>query len=316
MATRILAWIAIIGVGIGALYAFELARVPCREALAYSVGQFDIRFGISETDFRIALAEAEQPWEAALGRDLFRYDPQALFPVNLIFDERQQRTIDGQKLDSEWAAVQSKQTSIKGRYDVFSSELEKTRRDYDAFVATFEKRLAQYNARVNEWNSGPRTNENDLEWLQAEAKALKRDKAVIETKRGRVNALVAEVNRSAKEEERVVERFNAQVETFTEQYGSEGEFDQGIYDGASINIYQFDNRDHLRMVLVHELGHALGIDHVTNARSIMYPVMGVQDVQNLQLSNEDRSALAAACAVTAWDLMLRDTREAWSLVSR
>lgn len=315
MIIRIFTWIIIVGAGIGALYAFESARVPCQRALTYSIGQFDTRFGITQDEFRAAIVRAEAPWEAAFGRDLFQYDPEALFPVNLVFDERQARTIDGQRLESELENVQSKQATIKGRYDANVAALTKRRAEYDARAKAFEKALDRYNARVAEWNDSDRSDEDELDWLRDEERRLARDQREIETLRQKVNALVAEVNRYAKEDEKVVERYNTQVETFTETYGTGDVFDQGVYEGTSIDIYQFDDREHLEMVLVHELGHALGIEHVGNPKSIMYPVMGEQDVKNLQLSNEDREALNDVCAVTAWDLLLRDTRTAWSLLS-
>lgn len=316
MLKRSIIWIIILGAGIGTLYAFESTRVPCQQALAYSVGQFDPRFGITEDEFRQAIASAEQPWEEALGRDLFRYEAGALFPVNLIFDERQARTIDGQALDHEWAAVQSQQTTIKGKYDAFSAELAKARQKYDASAATFDTRLGRYNDRVDAWNRGARTDQDELEGIQSEEKRLRQDQAALEKERDRVNALVTEVNRYAKEGEKVVDRYNERVNDFTATYGTEGSFDQGVYEGTGIDIYQFDDREHLRMVLIHELGHALGIAHVVNnPASIMYPVMGAQDVKHLTLTTEDRAALDGVCSVTAWDLLLRDSREAWSLMA-
>ncbi len=315
MITRIFSWIAILGLGVGALYAFASARVPCQTPLAYSIGEFDARFGITREEFRQAVLEAEIPWESALGRDLFRYDGEALFPVNLVFDERQQRTIDGQKLESAFETVQSKQVTIRGEYAANVAALEKRRGEYDARLAAFEKSIARFNARVAEWNRSDRTDESELDWLRSEEKRLDQEQRELETLRTKVNALVAEVNRYAKEEEKVIDRYNAEVNTFTETYGTGDAFDQGVYEGTSINVYQFDDRDHLEMVLVHELGHALGLEHVANPRSIMYPVMGEQDVKHLALSDEDRAALGQVCSVTAWDLLFLDVRRAWDALS-
>lgn len=315
MPIRILIWILIIGLGIGALYAFESARVPCRTALVYSIGRFDERFGLTRSEFQAALAQAEKPWEDALGRDLFHYDPGAIFPVNLIFDERQQRTIDGRKLETALETVQTKQATIKERYDANAAALAKSRNEYDTRVAAFDQAVARYNARVADWNRSDRSDEDELEGLQAEEGRLNREARDLEALRDKVNALVAEVNRYAKEEEKVVERYNVDLETFTEIYGTGEAFDQGMYEGTSIDIYQFDDRDHLRMVLIHEFGHALGLGHVDNARSIMYPVMGSQDIGDLRLSDEDRAALGNACSLTAWELLERDMRAIWTQLS-
>ncbi len=312
---RSIIWGIIISTGIGALYVFEAGRLPCRETLAYTVGQFDSRFGLSETEFREAIREAEVPWEAALGRELFHYEVGALFAVNLIFDERQARTIDGQQLDLEWDRVQSAQTTIRGKYDAFSAALAKARQQYDTSAAAFETRLRRYNDRVDAWNRSARLDASELEAIRDQETRLQRDQAALEKERVRVNSLVAEVNRYAKEEEQVVEGYHEQVADFTATYGTGGEFDQGIYEGTGIDIYQFDDRDHLKMVLVHELGHALGLGHVAGAASIMYPVLEVQDLKQLALSDEDRSALDAVCSVTAWDLIFRDMWSVWEALS-
>lgn len=315
MMKRIFTWIIILGVAAASLYAFESTRLPCRTALAYAVGEFDERFGISTKDFRQVLSEAERPWEEALGRDLFRYDEAALFPVNLIFDERQERTIESQKLEQQFSVVQSKQEGIREKYDRLSALLGSARREYDAALSAFEVRLKRYNMKVVEWNEGDRSDEDELESLEREKEAIEREQGPLEAQRKKVNGLVAEINSFAKEEEKIVERYNAELEEFTEEYGTGAAFDQGVYEGTSINVYQFDDRDHLRMVLVHEFGHALGIGHVDNPKSIMYPMMGAQDVADLKLSAEDTAALTSTCSVTAWQLLARDLRKLWELVS-
>ncbi len=316
MGKRILTWGLIIGLACGGLYLFESGRVPCQAPLQYAIGQFDARFRLSEGEFRSALAEAERPWEEALGRNLFQYNEQSTFPVNLIFDERQARTIESQSLEKEFATVQSKQESIKSQYDKFALELDRVKSEHAKLLAAFEKNLSEYNARVAAWNAGSRTDESELEWLRDAEVRLKRDQDALEAKRLRANSLVAQVNRYAKEEENVITRYNAKLDDFTETYGTGEAFDQGMYRGESIDIYQFDDRSHLRMVLVHELGHALGLGHVENPKSIMYPMMGEQDVAQLALSAEDRAELHQVCSVTALDLLFFDFKRAFELLSR
>lgn len=315
MRKRIFSWITIISFGIGVLYAFESARLPCQHPLEYRDGQFDNRFGISRDEFRTAIHEAEAPWEAALDHDLFEYRDGASFPVNLVFDERQQRTIDSQKLADERTDVGASQADIREKYTANAALLDTRRKEYTAVLTQFERDLERYNRRVLEWNASDRIDEDEFDQLHTEGRRLAEAERDLEVLRGNVNALVALVNRYAKEEEKIVDRYNAKVETFTETYGAGGTFDQGVYGGTAIDIYQFDDRNHLVMALAHEFGHALGIGHVADPKSIMYPILAEQDLDPPIPSSEDREALIAVCSVTAWDLLDRDLRHAWLLVT-
>jgi len=50
------------------------------------------------------------------------------------------------------------------------------------------------------------------------------------------------------------------------------------------------------LALAHELGHTLGIGHVDNPQSVMYYLMGEQDLKNPHLTKEDLDALKNVCA--------------------
>jgi hypothetical protein len=69
--------------------------LPCERPIEYSLGVFDERFGMTQAEFLAEATVAEGLWEQTLGRELFRYVPGAQFKVNLIFDTRQEQTIEG-----------------------------------------------------------------------------------------------------------------------------------------------------------------------------------------------------------------------------
>ena len=77
----------------------------------------------------------------------------------------------------------------------------------------------------------------------------------------------------------------------------EGELEEGKYtldeEGSRIYIYGYQSETGLLRVLMHEFGHALGLEHVANKNSIMYPSNAGT---NLSLTGEDRTELALACA--------------------
>jgi len=66
--------------------------------------------------------------------------------------------------------------------------------------------------------------------------------------------------------------------------------------GGAIEIYRFENRRDLAWVIAHELGHALGLDHVANPRALMYPVGHGRDPgEPLRAHAADLRALDARC---------------------
>ena len=71
----------------------------------------------------------------------------------------------------------------------------------------------------------------------------------------------------------------------------------GDFDSYEINIYQYYDFPDLRLTLAHELGHALGIDHVDDTNAIMYYLLESQDVVNLKPTEFDLQALFEICEI-------------------
>lgn len=75
------------------------------------------------------------------------------------------------------------------------------------------------------------------------------------------------------------------------------EFEEGKYirdkDGTRIYIYAFQDKTELMRTVIHEFGHALGLEHTENPESIMYRSNNTS--QNLSLTKEDLAELAKVC---------------------
>ena len=67
--------------------------------------------------------------------------------------------------------------------------------------------------------------------------------------------------------------------------------------GDEINIYQFQQKDDLKLTLAHELGHYLGFEHVSDSKAIMHYLIGDQDMKKLTLSPDDSEELSRVCKI-------------------
>jgi len=119
----------------------------------------------------------------------------------------------------------------------------------------------------------------------------------LEDDREEINDLAEEINKLVTQENNLVADYNEQIQDYRDKFGEGEEFNQGEYIGDAINIYEFQNRNDLIMVLAHELGHALGVGHVENSKSVMYYLMQDQDLENIKLSQEDLTAIKEICKI-------------------
>ncbi len=284
---------------------WQMVPLPCETPLLYSLGRFDSQFGLKEVDFLREAEKAESLWEQAAGRELFRYTPEAPFRVNLIFDERQEQTVEGQRLEASFEKTQAKQDTLEQKQQKTLALYETKGQAYERAVSSFKRRLDAYNAEVEKWNREGGAPQEAYEELNRVSRALSQEGEALETKRLELNRLAGEVNAFSKQKVAVVEQYNEQVEQYANRYGEPGEFDQGDYVGTEINIYQYDDLPHLEAVLTHEFGHALGLIHGTNPTSIMYHLMERQSFDPVTLSMEDTALLRAQCSQGVWEVVLR-----------
>jgi len=270
---------------------------PCAEPLAYSLGDFDKRFGLSQADFLKAIDQAAEIWQEPISKKLFSYAPDGALKINLIYDSRQAATDKLRSLGISIHADQATYESLKNKYNAFEKTYQAQKNELDNIIKYYDEQKVNYEGEVKAANRRGGVTPDEYAILEQERKDLNNLVESIKQKQAVLNKTVEEINALASVINRLIRQLNLTVGDYnTIGAGASGEFQEGQYvrdaAGASIDIYQFDDRPALVKVLAHELGHALGLEHVNNPRAIMYRL---NESGSEKITADDLAALKQAC---------------------
>ena len=258
-------WLVLIVVvalaGSGIYYQYQNTR-PCTHPILYAIGAVDARFGITNSALLTDTKTAIAIWNKAAGKTVLVYDPKAGLKVNLIYDEREASA----KLGSQIALQQA--------------DLDTARAALDALQARFAAEQAAYNQEVSAIN--------------ARGGATRSEAATLNAERDSLNALASSINNEVATFNASVAALNAKVAEFNKTAGHTFEEGQYVRDSAGerINIFEFVGNTQLERVLAHEFGHAIGLGHDADPKSIMF---AKNESGNLVPTASDLAALRAVC---------------------
>ena len=273
---------------------------PCSQKQTFSIVRIDPQFGIATSTVSIYLNQASALWNKAHpASTLLEQVPSGGdISISFVYDERQRATIRNQRLSRELTEQKQKLTIIRNSI----AELQTTYTSQKELVSILQKdyseRLNAYNEKVTLLNQQSRKISSDMiVQLNLERQNLDEDRVHMNEKINALNNLATQIESYSKTHNSVAVNTNTIVDKINEQSGKT--FEEGTYSPRenTIIIYEYSSVPGLKRVLAHELGHAIGLDHVLGKLSIMYPY---NDSTVLTLSAEDKASLTAKCENMSW----------------
>ncbi len=268
---------------------------PCTSPIMYTVGTFDTRFNISKSYFIQKLAESSSLWNDASTIELFKYtqekNPGTLI-VNLIYDERQQRTDTSKLRDAEIKNSVDVAMTLKKEYETMKETFLISKEEYIKKLDAFNTKQKTYNDSITYWNERGGAPRQEYDQLMLEKEQLQKDVETLKGEQTSLNSSLEEINAKITRYNELVAFSNEKVDinnSIANKKFTEGDYDPNT---NKITIYQFADEIKLHRVLTHEFGHALGIDHTKSKDSIMY---AVNSATSTSLNYEDLQEVRALC---------------------
>ncbi|MEX0662801.1 MAG: matrixin family metalloprotease [Balneolaceae bacterium] len=301
----------LLGIGLlsGVLYITSEERdiilaksmTPCENPLTYRFGEIDTRFGITEEEVKQAMNSASTLWANAMDRPLAVFDEEGDVIINLVYDNRQEM-VDGELRFR--GRIQSEQTltdQLQDEYDRKKREFDQQSEKYVELARRTTAKLNELNRWVREKNESGGIREDELENFEQQKTEVEQMQTEVLRGRESLDRQANEINRLSDRLNRRIDDKNKLIDEYNEEFAGENRFAKATFqrvgDGGVITVNQFMSKSELPLLMAHELGHALGLDHVSNPRSVMHGQMGGQQIDPIvHLTNEDQEAIQSRCS--------------------
>lgn len=272
---------------------------PCDAPLTYRFGDIDTRFNISEEELANVMTQVEELWATALDKDLLDFDKKGQVVIHLVYSKEQRRTQEEKAFAKRIEVKEDQINVLEQEYNQFRERFENQRRELQSKVDEYNRLIETYNNYAGEW-SGRNIPTHAKARLDRMEREISRKKSQIDREQQALESLRRQTNTKSQQLNALVEEQNGLIADYNNRFSGAQKFDQGRYvkkgEKEMINIFQFANRAQLKTVLAHEVGHAFGLSHVENPKSVMNKMMDQQNIFDLRLSEEDIAAITKRCS--------------------
>lgn len=263
-------------------------RYSSEYPLRYRIADLDPRLNITQQQMIELSQQAAAIWAKDTGQQYFVYDPEAEFVIHLVFDQRQVRSMKRSEnlnqLEQEqqhWLAQNQQLQRLKQSIADSRTRLELQTIEYQNNQQKYQQALQNLKASAQ--------NPKQIARLQQQH-TLQQQASDLQTKIAEHNQLVQQFNTQTEQSKQLYQQLTESVAAFNQTFKPQV-VHKGQFHGQQIFIYEFSSMDDLRLTLAHEFGHALGLKHTQDPKSLMYPRIKEQNAKDFQLTDTDLELL-------------------------